>query len=192
MLKHKKNEIHSKPSKNVSKAISMMKGIDSGVIDRLTEKETAELKQNLTKLTECVNKYADVLQLQPVQTHNIIPKENADIIFTQAKTTYLINIEKLISPVSVSNRIIKSLIEKIQIVAEEECIVFFIDKTGNKISNECIIIAGTNNIDFELKSSVSSTNKCYLVVKHPETPNNEVSQIIPFDVKMMFTSKFDF
>jgi hypothetical protein len=191
-LKHKKNEVHSQPSKNVSKAVSMMKTIDSGVIDRLTEKETTELKQNLTKLTEYVNQYADVLDLPSIQTSNTMPKANADITFVPTKTTYLINIEKLVSPVSVSNRIIKSLIEKIQIVAEEECVVFFVDKTGNKMSNECIITAGTNNIDFELKSSVSSANKCYLVVKHPEASNNEISQIIPFDVKMMFTSKFDF
>lgn len=191
-LKHKKNEVHSQPSKNVSKAVSMMKTIDSGVIDRLTEKETTELKQNLTKLTEYVNQYADVLDLPPIQTSNTMPKANADITFVPTKTTYSINIEKLVSPVSVSNHIIKSLMEKIQIIAEEECIVFFVDKTGNKMSNECIITAGTNNIDFELKSSVSSANKCYLVVKHPEASNNEISQIIPFDVKMMFTSKFDF
>lgn len=192
MLKHKKNEIHSKPSKNVSKAISMMKGIDSGVIDRLTEKEMAELKQNLTKLTECVNQYADVLDLPPIQASNTMPKPNTDIDFIPTKTIYSINIEKLVLPVSVSNRIIKSLMEKVQITTEEECVAYFIDNAGNKMSNECELIAGFNSVDFELKSSVSSANKCYLVIKHREASDNEVSQIIPFDVKMMFTSKFDF
>lgn len=192
MLKHKKNEIHSKPSKNVSKAISMMKGIDGGVIDRLTEKEMAELKQNLTKLTECVNQYADVLDLPPIQASNTMPKPNTDIDFIPTKTIYSINIEKLVLPVSVSNRIIKSLMEKVQITTEEECVAYFIDNAGNKTSNECKLTSGINSVDFEFKSSVSSANKCYLVIRHPEASDNEVSQIIPFDVKMMFTSKFDF
>ena len=111
-----------------------MKGIDGGVIDRLTEKEMSELKQNLTKLTECVNQYADVLDLPPIQASNTMPKPNTDIDFIPTKIIYSINIEKLVLPVSVSNRIIKSLMEKVQITTEEECVAYFIDNAGNKIA----------------------------------------------------------
>ena len=192
LLKHKKNEVHSQPSKNVSKAVSMMKTIDSGVIDRLTEKETVELKQNLTKLSEYVNQYTNALGLSPTQNVDTVQNPNECIDLSKNKAIYSINIEKLVPPITVNNRIIKSLIETIQVNAEEECLIYFVDKVGNKISNEYRLVPGINSINFELNASISSANRCYLVVKHIEASDDEISQIIPFDVKMIFASKFDF
>ena len=191
-LKHKKNEIHSKPSKNVSKAVSMMKDIDSGVIDRLTERETAELKQNLTKLVEQVNKYSDVLELPPIQQKNVVEKPNIDITPVKKKTDYLINIEKLVSPIVINDRNITSLYKTLNFNTNDDCIVYFADKNGNKISKEYEVNIDNKVVDFELNASASSLQECYLIIKHPEALENEVSQVIPFKINISFTSRFDF
>ena len=192
LLKHKKNEVHSQPSKNVSKAVSMMKTIDSGVIDRLTEKETAELKQNLTKLTEYVNKYSDILELPQPKLTNTMTQNNIEINSSPNKTIYSINIEKIVSPIFIENREIKSLYTTITFNTNDNCLVYFVDKTGNKMSEEHIVDINNKIINFELKASVSSMTDCWLIIRHPEASANEISQIIPFKIKMNFISKFDF
>ena len=191
-LKHKKNEVHSQPSKNVSKAVSMMKSIDTGVIDRLTEKETNELKQNLTKLTEYVNKYSEVLDLPPIKDTNTVAKNSEDISFIPNKTTYIVNLEKLLPVIKIKDCNITSLYKTILFDENVNFIAYFIDKQGNKLSEKYNIDTYNKKINFELNASVSSMNECFLVIKHPEAAEGEVSQIIKFDVKMNFTSRFDF
>lgn len=196
-LKHKKNEIHSKPSKNISKAVTMIKSIDSNIIDRLTEKETAEFKQNLTKLAKYVDEYSDILDLPVNQNTNTITQKNEidNMLsegFTPDKTTYFINLDKLVSPICLTDCIINSLYKQIKFDTNSEFIAYFVDKSGNKLSNEYYVEEDNKIINFELNASTSSLKECWLIIKHPDSSENEVSQIICFTIKMNFVAKFDF
>ena len=191
-IKQKKNEVHSQPSRSVSKAVSAIKTIDVGVIDKLTEKETGELKQNLTKLTEYVNKYSVALDLPPIQNTNTVAKNSEDISFIPNKTTYIVNLEKLLPPINIKDCRITSLYKTILFDVDVNFIAYFIDNQGNKLSEKYNIDTNNKKIDFELNASVSSMDECFLIIKHPDAAEREVSQIIKFSVKMNFTSRFDF
>ena len=191
-IKQKKNEVHSQPSRNVSKAVTAIKTIDIGIIDKLTEKETGELKQNLTKLTEYVNKYSAALDLPLIQNTNTIVKNTENISFTQSKIIYTVNLEKILPPIFVKDCFITSLYKTISFEGEFDFIAYFIDKEGNKISNEEKIDKYNRKINFEVNASISSMKECWLIIKHPTAENNEISQAIKFIIKMNFTSKFDF
>ena len=192
-LKHKKNEVHSQPSKNVSKAISMIKTIDEGVIDKLTEKETADLKQNIAKLTEQINKYSEKLDLPVIGIQNnqnepIIPESNECLI----KKNYTVDLKYIVPTVRISNCLINSLYKTLVFDVDFEFVGFFVDSNGRKVSNDFIVNKNTNTVDVELQSSISSEKQCFLIIKHPEAIETCISQVIPFQVSMMFVSKFDF
>lgn len=189
LLRHKKNEVHSQPSKNVSKAISMIKSIDSGVLDHLTDKESTELKQNVAKLLEHVNQYADILELPHTNSGNT-PSPIAPVEPILNKT-FTVNLSKILKPVNVTPMVISSLCQTISFETASPCVAYFVDAKGEPLSNK-YPVNFSEPVAFELNASASSLGICYLVIQHPSANDREVSQVIPFGIKMSFTSRFDF
>ena len=191
-LKHKKNEVHSQPSKNVSKAISMIKSVDMGVLERLTEKESSEFKQNLTNLIQHVNQYAEKLDITPIASSAAITDIPEPLAHVPSPKTYHVTLESAITPCMIRPRTISTLCQQFTIDVSEECVMHFVDKNGKNISDTYPLTAGSNVISCELNASVSSDQKCWLLIKKPDATDHEVSQIIPLDINMNFISRFDF
>jgi hypothetical protein len=188
-LRHKKNEVHSQPSKNVSKAISMIKSIDDGVIQHLTEKESTEFKQNVAKLLEHVNQYTEILDLPPTAQPSL--SKPAIPITPAVKKTLTINLSKILQPVAVTPMVISSLCQSIAFQTASPCVAYFIDVNGQQLSNK-YPVSCSESVTFEFNASTSSLDICYLIIQHPSAAEGEVSQVIPFEIKMNFTSRFDF
>lgn len=206
LLKQKKNEIHSKPSKNISKSTSLMKDIDDGVIERLTEKETKEFKENIEKLKEQVKKYDELIDKklditkQEPETEPIVLSESinneTNIIKPINKNLYHITFDYNIEPVEIinykNNNCFTNVYKTIEIKTEAQNFeTFFIDKNGNIISNK-IEFDGNYKLEFELVSSALSNDACFLIIKDVNAPEFEISQLIKFKIENNFSSQFNF
>ena len=171
----------------------MIKTIDEGVIDKLTEKETADLKQNITKLTEQINKYSEKLDLPAIGT----AAKQMEFQITEStpssmKRNYVVDFEYIVPTVYVPNCLITSLYKTLVFNVDFEFIGYFVDSQGRRVSNDFTINQNVTTIDVELQSSVSSEKKCFLMIRHSKAIDTCISQVIPFEVKMNFVSKFDF
>ena len=206
LLKQKKNEIHSKPSKNISKSTSLMKDIDDGVIERLTEKETKEFKENINKLKEQVKKYDELINKKlgvekadtEIKSVDLIEgiKNQTNIIKPINKNLYYITFEYNIEPVEIvnykNNNCFINVYKTLEIKTDAQNFeTFFIDKNGNIISNK-IKFDGNYVLNFELNSSALSNEICFLVIKDIAAPEFEISQLIKFKIKNNFSSQFNF
>ena len=132
------------------------------------------------------------MHLPPVQNTNMVSKNTEDISFIPNKTTYTVNLERLLPLINIKDCRITSLYKTILFDMDIDFIAYFIDKQGNKLSEKYNVDTNNKKIDFELNASVSSMDECFLIIKHPDAAEREVSQIIKFSVNMNFTSRFDF
>lgn len=190
-LKQKVREVHSQPSKNVSKATSMMKSIDKGVIDRLTDKETEELKQNIVKLASYVNQYSEVLDL-PVTNTNIIEPVEFDVPVLPPKPSLILSFENIIDVVNVDNNIVSNLLKTIRFETNASSFEFyFVDKDKTRLSSTYRVDTDLT-VSVEFDATTSSLSECYMLIKKAGVSDNDISQVIRFIVKMDFVATFGF
>lgn len=215
MLKAKRAETKEKPTQIVSKSISLLKDVDINIITKLNASEKDRLKNQLTKLSSLVETFdtfvdndstADLSQPNKIQESEDIlsksvqtnryfiaaPDWTAGIITcTNHKTitNSIFHVEFKLNPFS-QNAFISALFT-----------AFFISDDGTKISNNQTLSftkphehlePNPIRLEFTLNLITTGSKTCFLALKNPALPDNELLQLIPFRVQISFSTEFSF
>lgn len=199
LLKAKKKETRSKPAQIVTKSISMLRDVDTRVVEKLNDAEKDKLRQQVGKLSQMIGLFDPLFDEQPnsvapVQEtetnfrYRIAPKhyEYPDIIcrnIGKPITSLITTLEFEIRPSEFSS------------ATEVTFIVSVMDEDHQRLSGEieCHGNAGdVKALQFDLSARASGLAKCYLGLRFTSDKKDELQQLIPFEIKMMFSSDMDF
>lgn len=219
LLKAKKNETRSRPSRIVSKSITLLRDVDTRIFEKLTDLEKENLKSQVDKLATVVERFdtmlapdgsgrdysesknfgESVIGITPTIIKNAKGEEAKPRYYIAKKRVdepeiYCLNYGKTLNSLSV-----KVVLEAAQAREGQKNRViyrcFFIDSKNEVISDiqELKFMAG-ECIDtvFTLSSKISSEKQCYLALQADGDSVDELQQLIPFEVSIAFTSDMDF
>lgn len=216
LLKAKKHETRSRPSRIVSKSITLLKDVDTRIFEKLTEIEKEDLKKQIDRLSNVVERFDTMIdtdasvsegetQLEkPAEAVTTVTKH---VVETPAKPRFYIAKRRIEEPFVWCNSIgkkIVSLIVTIDFTAEEASEnqteklsyrVFFIDAANDIVSDirEMQMTAGeSEKVTLTLIPRISSAKQCMLAIQSVSDSVDELQQLIPFKVDISFRADFDF
>lgn len=219
LLKAKKNETRSKPSRIVSKSITLLKDVDTRIFEKLTDLEKENLKSQVDKLATVVERFDTMLEPDGSDEANDKPKDSVErpasvtstivknINSEETKQRYYIAKKRLEEPEIYClncGRTLTSLSVKMEFRAAQAeegqkstttYRGFFIDNKNEIISDiQELKVAAGERIDavFTLSSKSSSAKQCYLALQAAGDLPDELQQLIPFKIAIAFTSDMDF
>ena len=203
LLKAKRKETRSKPAQIVTKSLSMLRDVDTRVIEKLSDAERDKLRQQVDKLSQMVGKF-DVL----------FDEDAAESITARsAEMETLANIRFNIAPRHLDDPDVVCMNINRAITGLTFTLVFSVRKTDYCTNNEVdfavvmlddehqrladeIVLHG--KIDDKIEHSItlaaraSGLSKCYVGIRSIEDKRNELQQLIPLTISMMFASDVDF
>lgn len=215
LLKAKKQETRSRPSQIVSKSISLLKDVDTNIFEKLNEGEKDNLRGQLSRLSTVVDRFDTIINdEQPSDGSALTEEVSAPITVVKkvvnnvnAKPRFFIAKRHIDEPVvrcvslgkAITNLVITLEFELDCCSPEQKNEVvyraFFINETNEIVSDakEIKIACGEQTrVMFTLFPKVSSVTSCFLALQSSNDALDELQQLIPFEVKISFTSDFDF
>ena len=214
LLKAKKQETRSRPSQIVSKSISLLKDVDTNIFEKLTDSEKENLRGQLSRLSTVVDRF-DTMIGDEQPSEKSVPSEDVAPITVVKKVVSNTNEkprffiakrhvdEPIVRCVSIGRAITNlgvtlefelgccSAGQKNEVVYR----AFFISETNEIVSDikEIKVSCGEQTkMMFTLSPKVSSATTCSLALQSSNDAVDELQQLIPFEVKISFTSDFDF
>ena len=215
LLKAKKQETRSRPSQIVSKSISLLKDVDTNIFEKLTEAEKDNLRGQLSRLSTVVDRFDTMISDEPSSDVSTSTEEASTPVTVVKKVVSNAN-EKprfFIAKRHIDEPIVRCIsigkaITNLGVTLEFElgCCspgqknevvyrAFFINDTNEIVSDakEIKIACGEQTkMMFTLSPKVSSATSCSLALQSSNDAIDELQQLIPFEVKISFTSDFDF
>ena len=201
LLKAKKKETRSKPSQIVTKSIAMLRDVDTRIVEKLDDTEKDKLRQQVDKLSQMIGLFDPLFDDAPAPDQKVVdhtaetsfrykiaPKryQYPDIIckhMGRPITSLITTLDFEIRPTSYST------IEEVSFMA------VFVDEDHQKLCDEMKCrgcVGSVVQIQAILPARASSLQKCYLGIRIADDNKDELQQLIPFDIKMMFSSMMDF
>lgn len=207
VLKAKKHETRNKPSQIVSKSITMLRDVDTNIFEKLTDLEKENLKGQLDRLTTIVSGFDSMIdpnegapEKEPARVTNTVVRKNEQK--AEPKRYYIAKRhldEPFVRCLSVG-RPITSLNASVELMAEAggaaaaNYRAFFVDADNEPLCDikEISLNAGASvKVLFSLAGKASKQTQCYLALKSEKDGEDELQQLIPFDVKIAFDADFD-
>ena len=198
----KKLETRSKPAQMVTKSITMLRDVDTRVVEKLNDVEREKLRQQVSKLSQMVDQF-DIL-FDDGAENDRVPTENADA--SQSKR-YCIAPRSLEDPEVVCTNLGKPVTgltfsmcfdirrTDISLRDEIEFIVVILDGEHQKLTEEVKLHGRVGDHvvqSFTLAARASGLGKCFLGIRTPSDKNNELQMLFPITISMMFASDVDF
>ena len=208
LLKSKKAQARSKPSQMVNKSISMLMDIDTGIIGKLSDTEKDKLHTQLQKLTTAVSTIQETIQDEP--TAEIMPEQPAAaqarpvpnkvkrlfVSQTRPDSPFVYCRNQNLSITNLGFTLEFAMFKYSQQQGDSaDCIAYFITEAGDELcplQEFHVESGGIAKVGFTLKANASSEKCCFLVIKSPKDKFDEAQQIIRFEIKMLFSTGFDF
>ena len=202
LLKAKRKETRSKPAQMVTKSITMLRDVDTRVVEKLNDVEREKLRQQVSKLSQMVDQF-DIL-FDDGAENDRVPTENADA--SQSKR-YCIAPRSLEDPEVVCTNLGKPVtgltfstcfdIRRTDISLRDEIdfIVVILDGEHQKLTEEVKLHGRVGDHvvqSFTLAARASGLGKCFLGIRTPSDKNNELQMLFPITISMMFASDVDF
>lgn len=201
LLKAKKKETRSKPSQIVTKSISMLRDVDTRIVEKLDESEKDKLRQQVDKLSQMIGLFDPLYDDVPAQA---LP---AAVPSAEASFRYKIAPKRYQYPdifCKHMGRPITSLITTLEFeihpnvyssIDEISFTAVFLDEEHQPLCEElrfCVRSGDAVQAQAILPARASGLQKCYLGIRMADDKKDELQQLIPFDIKMMFASEMDF
>lgn len=212
VLKAKKFETRNRPSRVVSKSISMLKDVDTKIFDKLTDLEKENLQGQLDRLTTIVKGIDSKVNDGPEMANpeSIAPtcvEQGSGVADRDLDKRWYIACARPDEPcvrclnlgVPITNLSFSVIlqVDDAKLGQKNEFLyrTFFLDE--NKIplgeTREILLTSGTETKTlFSLESKVSQMKQCYLALQSVEDEEQHLQQLIPLDVKIAFFADFDF
>ena len=214
LLKAKKHETRNRPSQIVSKSITLLKDVDTNILEKLTDSEKENLRGQLDRLTTVVERFDTMIdsdtEAKPEETEEekpittVVKKVVND---TPSKPRFYIakrHIDEPFIHCLSARKVITSLAVAIELLPDKAKTgqkenfnyrVFFVNATNDIVSDikEMSLVAGEQNkTTFTLAPKISSATQCMLALQSSVDNADELQQLIPFEVSISFTLDFDF
>lgn len=203
LLKAKRAETRGKPSQIVSKSITMLKGVDTRIFEKLNDTERDKLRLQVSKLSQMIDRIDDVVGGDPMaekpistaekqagfpskvekapERYWIAPlKQNAPMLLC-------VDFGKKINSLSFTLRF--STYGNMHATQPCEYRLFFVDQKQKPISDkiQLRIAAGEEKqATFLLHANISSEKICYLAIQAVDAEKDALLQLLPFEVDMLF------
>lgn len=207
LLKAKKRETRAKPSQTVTKAITMLKDVDTKIFDILSDDERSVLAEKLSQLSDRVCTITNANEAVSDVTSDGRSTENATPIKVVPKVKYIQAVRHIEEPMLICidmNKSITNLVFNLSFRLdaalpfqknEANYVVFFVDENEEQISEAQKIHGISDKIvicNFSLSSNISEQKKCFLYIRSTLDQEQEIQQKIPFCINMAFTANFGF
>ena len=193
LLESRRTETHNKPAQIVTKTIKSLNEIDLNVVNNLNQLEKDVVINQVRKLSRMINKI-DEAAGNEIQAEVPEKKQTVEdaIKFSSVIAKPLKYNESIIyvAPTAITSLCFKATI-KCSNLSETKFINFADDKF-EAMSPEYEINNGENSILVELNSKVSSSKKCYLIVKSRDCNSHEANIVYEIDVDIAFNGDFGF
>lgn len=207
LLKAKKKETRDKPAQIVSKSIAMLKDVDTRVFEKLTDGEKDKLRGQMQKLSAIVESYHTAIPDEDI-FQPAVPKKIETAMFDAGQETdqrYSIAKRRMDEPFPVclhQDYVLRTLSFALAFSAmpgtekqtEYEYTVFFADERGKRICEKKIVLRGAETCrkEFLLPADVTGKKEICLAIRSDRDRENELLQLIPFRVSMLFAADADF
>lgn len=218
LLKARKHETRNRPSRIVSKSITLLKDVDTNIFEKLTENEKENLRGQITRLSAVVDRFDEILdgdesnaekdqqytKKEEGQANTVI---NETLSITQAKPRFYIakrHIDEPIVECLTLDQTITSLSVTLEFRAgyvhdeqKTNCKnrAFFIDENNEVVSDvkELYVSADDKTkVTFLLSPVVTSQKQCFLAIQSQNDNIDELQQLIPYKVDIAFNVNFGF
>lgn len=199
LLKAKKKETRSKPSQIVTKSIAMLRDVDTRVVEKLDDTEKDKLRQQVDKLSQMIGLFDPLFDEQP-ESASPVSVPDADFRYRIAPKRYEY-------PDIICRSIGKPITSLITTLEFEFCptlsstntevsfIAAFMDENHQRLSDDVKCQGHAQDVkqlQFVLPARASGLNRCYLGIRLPDDKKDELQQLLPFGIRMMFSSDMDF
>lgn len=212
VLKAKKHETRNKPSQIVSKSITMLRGVDTKIFEKLTDLEKENLKGQLDRLTTIVSGFDTMIGAEDAAPKRENPRAVTTVTrkveqkpeeIPEPKRFYIAKRhidEPLVKCLSVGHPI-TSLNTSVELLAEDgerapvTYRAFFVDENNEPLSDVKTIPLNPGEpvkTMFPLAARAPQSKQCYLALKSEKDGEDELQQLIPFEIKIAFAAEFDF
>lgn len=215
LLKAKKHETRSRPSRIVSKSITLLKDVDTNIFEKLTDLEKENLRGQLDRLSSVVNRFDTLIdddKTQTAETESAVESEQAASVVTKtvvtesaARPRFFIAKRHLHEPAVrclSAGKVLASLSVSVEFEAEYRDLqspffyrAFFINESNEIISDVKELSFASDEpvkTTFTLSSKASSSNICYLGLQSTFDAADELQQLIPFELKIAFSADVEF
>lgn len=193
LLESRRTETHNKPAQIVTKTIKSLNEIDLNVVNNLNPLEKDVVINQVRKLSRMINKIDEAAgnEIQAEVPEKKQTVEDAIKISSLIAKPLKYN-ESIIyvAPTAITSLCFKATI-KCSNLSETKFINFADDKF-EAMCPEYEINNGENSILVELNSKVSSSKKCYLIVKSRDCDSHEANIVYKIDVDIAFNGDFGF
>ena len=212
VLKAKKHETRNKPSQIVSKSITMLRDVDTNIFEKLTDLEKENLRGQLDRLTTIVSGFDSMIDTDsdsqdvPKSTNRTVSTVVRKVETKDEPHRFFIakhhNDEPYIQCLSIG-RAITNLNVSIELFAHRNnngasnvtYKAFFVDGNNEMLSEvkDVLLHSGqSTKVLFTLMSKASQMEQCFFALKSVKDKDDELQQLIPFDIKISFVAEFDF
>lgn len=203
LLKAKIKETRSKPAQIVTKSLSMLRDVDTRVIEKLSDAERDKLRQQVGKLSQMVGKF-DILfdedaaenitaRSAEMETstdirYNIAPRhlDDPDVVCMNINHTITGLTFTLVFSVRKTDYSTNNVVDFAIVMLDEE---------HKKLADEIVLhgkVDDTIEHSITLAARASGLSKCYVGIRSIDDKRNELQQLIPLAISMMFASDVDF
>lgn len=213
LLKAKKHETRNRPSKIVSKSITLLKDVDTNIFEKLTDSEKENLRGQLDRLSTVVERFDTMIDDgKPLEEET--PEDKPVTVVTKKvvnttpeKPRFYIakrHIEEPFVHCISAGKILNTLGVTLEFEVdmprdgqknELTYRAFFIDGANDIVSDikELRLVSGeVVKSTFTLTAKASSSSQCMLALQSEIDNADELQQMIPFEVNISFSADFDF
>lgn len=211
LLKARRSETRSKPSRIVTKSITMLKDVDTRIFEKLNDAERDKLREQVNRLSQMVSNFDALIEPtspeteKKVQVPQTIESDIDLFAMPPAPKRYYIeplkfgrsfpcceDMGKTLSNLSFSLRF-TGRGGNGELSADYR--LFFVDQKQRRISKDvCVSIAPGQTVQcsFLLDACVSSESLCFLAIQETGGSEDALQLMLPFAIQMNFTGDFDF
>ena len=190
----------------------MLRDVDTNIFEKLTDLEKENLRGQLDRLTTIVSGFDSMIdtdadsQSAPKSTNRTVSTVVRRVDTKDEAHRFFIakhhNDEPYIQCLSIG-RAITNLNVSIELFAHRNdngtsnvtYKAFFVDGNNEMLSEvkDVLLHSGqSTKVLFTLMSKASQMEQCFLAIKSVKDKDDELQQLIPFDIKISFVAEFDF
>lgn len=213
LLKAKKHETRNRPSRIVSKSITLLKDVDTNIFEKLTESERESLRGQLGRLATVVERFDTMIddgessETATAEEKPVTVVTKKVVNTTPEKPRFYIakrHIEEPFVHCLSAGKVLNALCVTLEFEVdmprsgqknELAYRAFFVDGANDIVSDikELRLVSGeVVKSTFTLTAKASSSSQCMLALQSEIDNADELQQMIPFQVNISFTSDFDF
>lgn len=209
LLKARRSETRSKPSRIVTKSITMLKDVDTRILEKLNDGERDKLREQMNRLSQMVSSFDALIGSDSTEKPAPAPKTSVDDtdLFDAPPTQkrYFIAPLKLGMPFPQcedAGKTLSSLSFSLRFTGRggregqsAEYLLFFVDEKQRRASENVrlrIAEGETVQCPFLLDARMSAATQCCLAVQEAEGADDALQLLLPFSIQMSFTTDFGF